>query len=93
MFWFLLHSKRGIVIVRFVDIGGIVDHHCLNYLFIIYKYKMEILKQIRRMKFYIFSLDTNNRIINNDVTWVILLHLSLYCVSNIIGAAVVMIVW
>ena len=23
------------VIVRFVDIGGIVDHHCLNFLFII----------------------------------------------------------
>ena len=23
-------------IVRFVDIGGIVDHHCLNFLFIIY---------------------------------------------------------
>jgi len=22
------------VIVRFVDIGGIVDHHCLNFLFI-----------------------------------------------------------
>jgi hypothetical protein len=21
------------VIVRFVDIGGIVDHHCLNFLF------------------------------------------------------------
>jgi len=23
------------VIVRFVDIGGIVDHHCFNFLFII----------------------------------------------------------
>jgi len=23
------------LIVRFVDIGGIIDHHCLNYLFII----------------------------------------------------------
>jgi len=23
------------VIVRFVDIGGIVDHHCLNFLFLI----------------------------------------------------------
>ena len=22
------------VLVRFVDIGGIVDHHCLNFLFI-----------------------------------------------------------
>jgi len=22
------------VIVRFVDIGGVVDHHCLNFLFI-----------------------------------------------------------
>jgi len=25
------------VIVRFADIGGIVDHHCLNYLFIMQK--------------------------------------------------------
>jgi hypothetical protein len=24
------------MIVRFVDIGGIVDHHCLNFLFIKY---------------------------------------------------------
>jgi hypothetical protein len=23
---------RGILVVRFVDIDGIVDHHCLNYL-------------------------------------------------------------
>jgi hypothetical protein len=23
------------VVVQFVDIGGIVDHHCLNFLFII----------------------------------------------------------
>jgi hypothetical protein len=27
------------VIVRFVDIGGIDDHHCLNFLFIIYVLK------------------------------------------------------
>ena len=26
------------VIYRFVDIGGIVDHHCLNFLFIIILY-------------------------------------------------------
>ena len=25
------------VIVRFVDIGGIVDHHCLNFLFMTLK--------------------------------------------------------
>ena len=25
------------VIVRFVDVGGIVDHHCLNFLFIAWK--------------------------------------------------------
>jgi len=24
------------VVVRFVDIGGIDDHHCLSFLFIIY---------------------------------------------------------
>ena len=28
--------KPGPVIYRFVDIGGIVDHHHLNFLFIIY---------------------------------------------------------
>jgi hypothetical protein len=28
---------RAEVIVRFVDIGGIVDHHCLIFLFIIVK--------------------------------------------------------
>jgi hypothetical protein len=26
---------RSEVIVHFVDVGGIVDHHCLNFLFII----------------------------------------------------------
>jgi hypothetical protein len=26
---------RGEVIVRFVDIGGIVDHHCLNFIFLL----------------------------------------------------------
>ena len=27
-------SERYILVVRFVDIGNIVDHHCLNFLFI-----------------------------------------------------------
>ena len=28
------------MIVRFIDIGGIVDHHCLNFLFIISRSKI-----------------------------------------------------
>jgi hypothetical protein len=30
-----LRTKSSQVIVRFVDIGGIVDRHCLNFLFMI----------------------------------------------------------
>ena len=33
---FVLSKWRREMIVRFVDIGGIVDHHCLNFLFIRY---------------------------------------------------------
>jgi hypothetical protein len=29
---FMFNEFRGEVIVRFVDIGEIVDHHCLSYL-------------------------------------------------------------
>ena len=32
---FVFNELRWEVIVCFVDIGGIVDHHCLNFLFII----------------------------------------------------------
>jgi hypothetical protein len=31
----MFNDLRWEVIVAFVDIGGIVDHHCLNFLFII----------------------------------------------------------
>jgi hypothetical protein len=34
-FWFSVSQLGWEVIVRFVDIGGIDDHHCLNFLFII----------------------------------------------------------
>jgi hypothetical protein len=30
----VFNDPRFLVIVRFVDIGGIVDHHCLSFLFI-----------------------------------------------------------
>jgi hypothetical protein len=33
----MLNDLRSEVIVHFVDICGIVDHHCLNFLFIIHK--------------------------------------------------------
>ena len=39
MLWSILCSVSSVeveVIVGFIGIGGIVDHHCLNFLFIIY---------------------------------------------------------
>ena len=33
--FFVFNDLRWDVIVPFVDIGGIEDHHCLNFLFII----------------------------------------------------------
>ena len=30
----MFYELRWEVIVRFVDIGGIVEHHCLNFLFL-----------------------------------------------------------
>ena len=33
-FFFMFNELKWEVIVRFVDIGGNVDHHCLNFLFI-----------------------------------------------------------
>jgi hypothetical protein len=39
VFFFLMFKElRWEVIVRFVDIGEIVDHHCLNSIFSIWKY-------------------------------------------------------
>ena len=37
MSWYfsVFNELRREVFVRFVDIGGIVNHHCLNFLFII----------------------------------------------------------
>jgi len=43
------------VIVRFVDIGGIVDHHCLNFLFIM---TLELLSMYKFAEKNIF----NNRL-------------------------------
>jgi len=31
---FIIYNLRSVVIVRFVDIGGIVDYHCLSIPFI-----------------------------------------------------------
>ena len=43
MFFFSsLNGLRSEVIVRFVDIGGIVDHHCLNVLFITCLYQSNV---------------------------------------------------
>jgi len=38
MLWYIIvvfSALRQTVVVRFVDIGGIVYHHCLNFLFTI----------------------------------------------------------
>jgi len=37
MVFFVFSELRSEVIVRFVDIGGIVDHYCFNSLFIMFK--------------------------------------------------------
>jgi len=39
---FVFSELKWGVIVRFVDIGGIVDHHCLNFLFIYHMYLLFI---------------------------------------------------
>ena len=37
MVFMVLNGLMREVVVCFVDIGGIIDHHCLNFLFIIGK--------------------------------------------------------
>ena len=34
-FIFEFSECKGVVSVGFVDIGGIVDHHCLNFIFVV----------------------------------------------------------
>ena len=43
--FFVLSEWRGEMIVGFVDIGGIVDHHCLNFLFIRYLWSVLDIQQ------------------------------------------------
>ena len=31
VFFFVFNNLRGEAVVCFVDVGGIVDHHCLNF--------------------------------------------------------------
>ena len=49
--FFVFSELRLEVIVHFVDIVGILDHHCLNFLFIIHIYPIT--------KFYDGTLDTS----------------------------------
>ena len=49
--FFVFRELRWEVIVRFVDIGGLVDHHCLNFLFITF-YHFNL---IRSQDFFFFS--------------------------------------
>jgi len=37
------------VIVRSVDIGGMVDHHCLNFLFIVWQREIILLPQVHNI--------------------------------------------
>ena len=46
------------VIVSFVDIGGIHDHHCLNFLFIMVSYIL-ILRRFKDTIHYLFPLKTH----------------------------------
>jgi hypothetical protein len=49
---FVLHDLRSEVVVRFVDISVIVEHHCLNFLFM--KFTRNLVN--RQKWFYRFSL-------------------------------------
>jgi hypothetical protein len=49
------------VIVRFADFGGIVDHHCLNYLFIQYI--------LSRMLILNLTVNLKLELIGNDKNW------------------------
>jgi len=54
---FVFSELRWEVIARFVDIGGIVDHHCSNFLSIIYDY--HITRAFTTMKLiFIVSLNS-----------------------------------
>ena len=50
--FFYVHHLRWEVIVHFVDIGQIVDHHCLNFLFMI---------KIRRKVLMVANITKHNR--------------------------------
>ena len=43
--FFMFSVLRSEVIIRFVDISGIVDHHCLNFLFIKHLQKISVFPQ------------------------------------------------
>jgi uncharacterized ubiquitin-like protein YukD len=66
-----------VVVIRFADIGGIVDHHCLNFLFvtIIFRnYNSEIIniriKQYNpdKPRLYIVVIEKKQRIKLNDLS-------------------------
>ena len=51
-FFFMFNDLRQEAIVRFVDIGGIVSHHCLNFVFI------NLVKfEIYELYFYCFNFN------------------------------------
>ena len=63
--FFMFNNLRWYVIVRFVDIGGIVDHQCLNCLFIKHtclnmQYGYKIPPQKVKMTMHIYLLWNNN---------------------------------
>jgi len=49
------------VIVRFADIGGIVDHHCLNFLFIIISEDFEIITFREQFSRTIYTFSSSSK--------------------------------
>jgi hypothetical protein len=72
-FCILVDGLRWEVVVHFVDIGGIVDHQCLNFLFInYYKYPFMVYRlepHYYYWKMFLNLLEFNLLIIMQYLTW------------------------
>ena len=71
------------MIVCFVEIGGILDHHCLVFLFIMYELQKFKLPFLYNCFFYSSLVHNLERLfpVNNYCTWIKLLKLVLYVIQ------------
>jgi hypothetical protein len=56
MVFLMFNDFRWEAIVHFVEFGGIVEHHSLNFLFIIHLYNFENLKKMLLLHFFQFNV-------------------------------------